>query len=245
MNGRVYLVGAGPGDPDLLTLRAASLLARADVVFHDAMVSPEVVAMAPQAEVVCVGKRAGRPSWQQEEINRRLVGSARAGRIVVRLKNGDPFVFGRGGEEMLALAEAGIPVEVVPGITSAVSAAACAGIPVTHRGLSSALLVVAGHEPEAYEPSLRSLSPGSATVVILMGLRTMPATSALLLECGWPSDTPVAVIRAAWTPRCRQWRGTLAQLATGAAAQPEGEPDPGVVVVGDVAALTGPASDGP
>lgn len=238
MTGRVYLVGAGPGEADLLTLRAAALLARADVVYHDAMVAPEVVAMAPGAEVVCVGKRAGRPSWRQEEINRRLIESATQGKVVVRLKNGDPFVFGRGGEEMLALAEAGIAVEVVPGITSAVSAAAVAGIPVTHRGLSSAFLVVAGHEPEAYEPALQSLEPGSATVVILMGLRTMLQTSALLVERGWQAETPAAVIRAAWTPDCTTWRGTLGGLAAGAALQPHSEPHPGVIVIGASAGLS-------
>ncbi len=238
MSGRVWLVGAGPGDPELLTLRAARLLSEADVVLHDALIPAATLALVPAgARCVCVGKRAGQPSWRQEDIHRAMAEAADEGLRVVRLKVGDPFVLGRGGEEALAMAAQGIPCEVVPGITSATAAAAWAGIPVTHRGLASAVLVVSGHAPEAYEAALGSLAPGSATVVILMGLRTAARTSALLLAHGWSPDTPAALILGAWTDAGVAWRGTLAELA---AVEPPMGPDapPGALVIGAVVALT-------
>ena len=170
--GFVSLVGAGPGDPDLLTRKAAERLAEADLVLYDALVDPATLALAPTAQRIFVGKRAGRPQVRQEFIHWLMVRAARAGKRVVRLKGGDPFVFGRGGEEALALAAAGIPFEVVPGVSSAIAAAALAGIPVTHRGMASGFVVVSGHAEDAYRPMLESLAPHSATVVVMMGLGT-------------------------------------------------------------------------
>ncbi len=160
MSGFVSLVGAGPGDPDLLTVRAARTLAQADIVFYDALVSPEILALAPRAQRFSVGKRCGRAAMRQETIHALLIRAARRGKRVVRLKGGDPFVFGRGGEEALALAAAGVPFEVVPGISSAVARPALAGIPVTHRGLASAFVVVSGHAESACRPVLEGLAPG-------------------------------------------------------------------------------------
>jgi uroporphyrin-III C-methyltransferase/precorrin-2 dehydrogenase/sirohydrochlorin ferrochelatase len=174
---------------------------------------------------------------RQETINRLLVRSARRGRRVVRLKGGDPFVFGRGGEEALALAHAGIPFEVVPGISSAVAAPALAGIPVTHRGASSAYAVVAGHDEAAYRPVLEGLRPRSLTVVVLMGLRARAAVASLLLARGWPAHTPAAVLLAASTARAHTWTGTLGAL--GSATLPAALGDaPGTLVIGDVVALS-------
>ena len=183
--GSVALVGAGPGDPDLLTRRAAARLAAADVVFYDALVDPDVLDLAGKAQRIYVGKRAGRPAIRQTLINQLLVRAARRGQRVVRLKGGDPFVFGRGGEEALALVAAGIPFEVVPGISSALAAPALAGIPVTHRGSAASFVVVSGHAPAAFEPVLGSLAPHSTTVVVLMGLASAGEISALLIGRGW------------------------------------------------------------
>jgi uroporphyrin-III C-methyltransferase/precorrin-2 dehydrogenase/sirohydrochlorin ferrochelatase len=205
-------VGAGPGDPDLLTRRAVDRLASADLVVYDALVDPRALDLAPSARRVFVGKRAGRPSVTQGFINRVLIRAARRGCRVVRLKGGDPFVFGRGGEEALALAAAGVPFEIVPGISSAIAAPAVAGIPVTHRGVVSAFVVVSGHAEEAYGDVLRSLPPLSATVVVLMGLSHLDAIAALLLDRGWPAATPVAVVERAWTPDQADWRATLATI---------------------------------
>jgi uroporphyrin-III C-methyltransferase/precorrin-2 dehydrogenase/sirohydrochlorin ferrochelatase len=235
MSGFVSLVGAGPGDPDLLTVRAARALAAADIVFYDALVSPDTVALAPRAQRFSVGKRAGRASMDQETINRLLVRSARRGKRVVRLKGGDPFVFGRGGEEALALVAAGVPFEVIPGVSSALSAPALSGIPVTHRGLASAFVVVSGHAEPAWRPVLQDLPPGSATVVMLMGLGTRAALSACLLERGWPASTPAAVLWAAGTPEATRYVGTLADLASATADGAAGSP--GTVVVGSVVGL--------
>ena len=168
--GFVSLVGAGPGDPDLLTRKAAERLGEADLVLYDALVDPATLELAPSAQRVFVGKRAGRPAVRQEFIHSLMIRAARAGKKVVRLKGGDPFVFGRGGEEGLALAAAGISFEVVPGVSSAIAAGALAGIPVTHRGMASGFVVVSGHAEDAYRPILESLAPHSATVVVLMGL---------------------------------------------------------------------------
>jgi uroporphyrin-III C-methyltransferase / precorrin-2 dehydrogenase / sirohydrochlorin ferrochelatase len=234
MTGFVSLVGAGPGDPGLLTRRAEQALSEADLILHDALVSPAVLGLAPRARRFCVGKRAGRSGIPQEITNRLLVASARAGKRVVRLKAGDPFVLGRGGEEALALARAGVPYEIVPGVSSALAAPALAGIPVTHRGLASGFAVVSGHDPSAWGPVLDALPPESLTLVVLMGLGAREAIAARLLGRGWPAATPAAALLAASTPDAFTWVGTLAEL--GGAALPEGGA-PGTLVVGRVVAL--------
>ncbi|HEX7581225.1 MAG TPA: uroporphyrinogen-III C-methyltransferase, partial [Thermoanaerobaculia bacterium] len=231
--GFVSLVGAGPGDPGLLTVTAARRLADADVVFHDALVSPQVLALARGAVHVAVGKRAGRASTTQEAIHRRLIQSARRGRKVVRLKGGDPYVLGRGGEEALALSEAGIPFEVVPGVSSALSAPALSGIPVTHRGLSSAVLIVSGHAESAYRAVLSALPPGRATLVVLMGLSNRAPIASLLIERGWSPSTPAAICLAASTPAAATWTGRLDEL--GGAACPPGLA--GTIVIGEVVTI--------
>lgn len=221
MTGLVSLVGAGPGDPDLLTRKAARRLAEADLVLYDALVAPETLDLAGQARRFYVGKRAGRPHVGQEQIHRIMIQAARRGARVVRLKGGDPFVFGRGGEEALALAAAGVPFEVVPGISNAVAAPALAGIPVTHRGVSSGFLVVSGHAEAAWRPALESLAPNALTLVVLMGLGTRAAIASLLLSRGWPAHTPAAVVWGASRPEGATWRGTLSELS---AAEPEAPP---------------------
>ena len=185
MTGRVSLVGAGPGDPERLTLKAIKRLEAADLVLYDALIDPDTLQFAPLARRFFVGKRAGRPAITQDAINRLMIREARRGHQVVRLKCGDPFVFGRGGEEALALAAAGIECEIVPGISSAIAAPLLAGIPVTHRGLASGFVVVSGHAESAYAPVLGSLAPASATVVVLMGLANRAAIAKALLAAGW------------------------------------------------------------
>jgi uroporphyrin-III C-methyltransferase len=228
----VALVGAGPGDPDLLTVRAARLLADAEVVVHDALVGHGVLALVPPgAELIDVGKRPGRPV-PQEMISTLLVELGQQGKRVVRLKGGDPFVFGRGGEEALALAAAGVPFEVVPGITSSVAAPAAAGIPVTHRGVSAAVTTVTGHRRTG-EPDVdwRALARVGGTIVVLMGVSQRAAIAAELMAGGLPHDTPVATIHRATTPDQVVARCELASLA--------GHPvrSPAVIVIGPVAAL--------
>jgi uroporphyrin-III C-methyltransferase/precorrin-2 dehydrogenase/sirohydrochlorin ferrochelatase len=235
MSGYVWLVGAGPGDPDLMTRRAARVLGEADLVLYDALVDPRALDLAPQARRFPVGKRAGRPSIRQETINRLMVRAALRGQRVVRLKCGDPFVLGRGGEEALALVAAGIAFEVVPGVTSAVAAAALAGIPVTHRGLAAGFVVVSGHAETAYGPVLDSLAPHSLTVVVLMGLGSRAAVASRLLARGWSPLTPAAVVLGASTEAARAWTGTLGSLATAdVSATPQA---PGTIVVGAVVSL--------
>jgi uroporphyrin-III C-methyltransferase/precorrin-2 dehydrogenase/sirohydrochlorin ferrochelatase len=211
----VSLVGAGPGDPELLTLKAVRRLAEADLVLYDALVSTETLAFASRARRCFVGKRAGGPAISQEEINRRMIRAAHSGQRVVRLKCGDPFVFGRGGEEALALAAAGILCEVVPGITTAVAAPLLAGIPVTHRGVASAFVVVSGHAASAFEPVLRSLEPGSATIVVMMGLANRAEIARALMAAGWLRSTPAAIVCDASHPDEHVWRGTLDGLRRG------------------------------
>jgi uroporphyrin-III C-methyltransferase/precorrin-2 dehydrogenase/sirohydrochlorin ferrochelatase len=232
--GFVSLVGAGPGDPELLTLRAIRRLEEADLVLYDALVSGEVLRHARRAHCFFVGKRAGRPSVKQETIQRILIQAARLGRRVVRLKAGDPFVFGRGGEEALALAEAGIPCEVVPGLSAALAAPALAGIPVTHRGMATGFTVVSGHAEEAYRPVLMAVRPGATTLVVLMGLGTRARLAEQLLRTGWAPETPAAIVIAASTPRAHTWIGTLAGLA--GAVLPDLDA-PGTLVIGPVVAL--------
>ena len=233
--GRVSLVGAGPGDPGLLTRRAAQRLRQADLVLYDALVGDAVLALARRARRFSVGKRAGRPSMRQEAIHALMIRAARAGQQVVRLKGGDPFVFGRGGEEALALRAAGIAVDVVPGVSSAVAAPALAGIPVTHRGLASSFAVIAGHAAESYEPVLDTLSPGAMTLVFLMGLAHRRDIAGALVARGWRASTPVAILLSASCGDAEVWTGTLGSVARGAG--PDATARPGTIVVGDVVAV--------
>jgi uroporphyrin-III C-methyltransferase/precorrin-2 dehydrogenase/sirohydrochlorin ferrochelatase len=236
MRGFVSLVGAGPGDPDLLTRKAERRLAEADLVLYDALVSAAALELAPRARRFFVGKRAGRPSIRQDTIHVLMIRAARRGLRVVRLKCGDPFLLGRGGEEALALAAAGVPFEVVPGVSSAVAAPALAGIPVTHRGLASGFVVLSGHAEGTYAPILGSIAPGTLTLVVLMGLSSRAALSAFLLEKGWPGQTPAAILLAASTPDAFTWIGTLNGL--GRAALPDNRADaPGTLVIGEVVSL--------
>lgn len=232
--GFVSIVGAGPGDPELLTMKAVRRLEEADLVLYDALVSGEALRHAARAHCFFVGKRAGRPSVKQETIERMLVQAAGHGKRVVRLKAGDPFVFGRGGEEVLALAEAGVPHEVIPGLSAALAAPALAGIPVTHRGLATGFTVVSGHAEEAYRPVLMAVRPGATTLVVLMGVATRARLVDLLLRAGWSPDTPAAALLSASTPESHAWVGTLAGLA--AAPLPDARA-PGTLVVGEVVSL--------
>ena len=239
MTGTVYLVGAGPGDPGLLTVRGAELLARADAVVYDALANPRLLERArPEAELVYSGKRAGRHSFTQEEINRLLVDLAGRHATVVRLKGGDPFVFGRGGEEALALREAGIAFEVVPGVTAGIAAPAFAGVPVTHRGLSASVTLVTGHEdPTKFETDLdwAALARGTGTLVFYMSVRTMADNFRRLVEGGRPAGTPAAVVEWGTYPRQRTVVGTLETLPV--LAREAGIGAPSLIVVGDVVSL--------
>lgn len=237
--GTVYLVGGGPGDPGLLTLRAAELLRCAEVLVYDALVGERVLELcAAGAERIYVGKRAGEPSASQRSISERLVQLASRHRVVVRLKGGDPFVFGRGGEEALALAEAGVPFEVVPGLTAGIAAPAYAGIPVTHRGVASSVVFVTGHEdPEkaGTDVDWDHLARGVGTVVFYMGVARMRANFERLTAAGRNPDTPAAVIEWGTHERQRTVSGTMASLP--ALAAEAGIGAPALVVVGEVVAL--------
>jgi uroporphyrinogen III methyltransferase/synthase len=238
MTGTVYLVGAGPGDPGLLTLRAAELLARADVLVYDALVSPAIVERAARAERVYVGKRGGEHTRTQDEINRLLVELAGRFRTVVRLKGGDPFVFGRGGEEALVLRQAGVPFEVVPGISSGVAGPAYAGIPVTHRGVAASVALVTGHEDPTKDDThldWAHLARGVGTLVFYMGVGKMADNFRRLIEGGRSPDTPAAAVEWGTYPRQRTVAGTLATLP--ALVREAGIGAPSVVVVGEVVAL--------
>ncbi|HVP68004.1 MAG TPA: uroporphyrinogen-III C-methyltransferase [Anaeromyxobacteraceae bacterium] len=219
----------------MLTRKAVQRLAEADLVLYDALVSGEVLRLAKGAHCFFVGKRAGRPSVKQEAISRMLVAAARAGKRVVRLKAGDPFVFGRGGEEALALSAAGVPYEVVPGVSSALAAPALAGIPVTHRGIASGFAVITGHEEAVWGPIIDGLRPEALTLVVLMGLSSRTAIARRLRARGWHGSTPAAVILSASTPDAFTWLGTLDGLE--AVALPELASAPGTLVVGRVASL--------
>lgn len=215
MTGKVYLVGAGPGDPGLMTLKGKTLLECADVVVYDALVSPAVLGMInPKAEAINAGKRRSAHSMSQETITTLLAEKAQTAAVIVRLKGGDPFIFGRGGEEMMALVAAGIEVEVVPGITSGVAAPAYAGIPLTHRDYSSSVTFVTGHESAGkYRPQVnwRAVAQGSETIVIYMGIHNLGRIVPELIAAGLPDTTPVALIR--WGTRAEQ-EELLGSLAT-------------------------------
>ena len=236
MKGHVSLVGAGPGDPGLLTRRAIARLRAADLVLYDALIDTRVLRYARRAQRFYVGKRASRHAMTQESIHALMIRAARRGKRVVRLKGGDPFVFGRGGEEALALKYAGIPFDVVPGISSAVAAPAAAGIPVTHRGLASAFLVVSGHDEESLSAATEGLLPNRITLVVLMGLHRSAAIACRLVDAGWARGTPAAVITEASTPRQQVWRGTLDDLA--AERLDFDAASAGTIVIGDVVTVS-------
>ena len=237
--GRVYLVGAGPGDPGLLTVRARELLEAADVVVHDRLGTEAVLPLCrPDAELVNAGKAPGRAALTQGEINDALVAAAGRAGTVVRLKGGDPFLFGRGGEEAEALTAAGVPYEVVPGVTSAIAAPAYAGVPVTHRGAATAVTIVTGHEDPGKAESQTdwaAIARVGGTIVLLMGMARLEAIASALIAAGRPADEPAAVVQWGTTPRQRSLVATLGTVAEAAALAGLGAP--AVVVVGPVAAL--------
>ncbi|MFF5290881.1 uroporphyrinogen-III C-methyltransferase [Paractinoplanes globisporus] len=232
----VALVGAGPGDPELITVKGRRLLAAADVVVADRLVPGLLLGdLRPDVEFVDAAKIPYGPSKAQEEINRILVERALEGKFVVRLKGGDPYVFGRGGEEALACAAAGVPVLVVPGVTSSIAAPALAGIPVTHRGVAHEFTVVSGHVAPDSEQSLvdwPALGRLRGTIVVMMGLKNLPAIAARLIAEGRPAGTPVAVVQEGSTAHQRSLRSTLAEVAADVAAA--GLRPPATVVIGDV-----------
>ena len=239
MTGIVHLVGAGPGDPGLLTVRAVELLGAADVVLYDRLIPPEALAHAgPEAELVYVGKEGEGPQFPQEDTHRLLLEHARAGRRVVRLKGGDPFVFGRGGEEALALAEAGVPFEVVPGVTAGVAAPAYAGIPVTHRDTASGVAFVTGHEDPAKPDQAidwAALARFPGTLVFYMGVRSLPKIAERLMAEGRPPEEPVAVVERGTLPGQRTLLATLEDVAE--RARDERIRAPAITLVGEVARL--------
>jgi uroporphyrin-III C-methyltransferase len=231
--GFVSLIGAGPGDPDLITVKGLDRLQQADVVLADRLIAPQLLERVdPRAEVIDVGKTPDRHSIPQEHINALMIDKARQGKHVARLKGGDPFVFGRGGEECQALAHAGIPFEVIPGVSSITAVPAYAGIPVTHRGLSSAFTVVAAHTCGTEDLDWEALAR-SGTLIFLMGAAQLPAIQINLLANGMPADTPIAVIERGTTPEQVVITGSLADILDKARPiQP-----PATLVVGDVVRL--------
>lgn len=237
--GTVYLVGAGPGDPELLTVRGRRLLGEADAIVYDQLVSAELLELAaPGCELVFVGKKGGAFCRPQGEIDDALVRLALSGKTVVRLKGGDPFIFGRGGEEAEALRAAGIAFEVVPGVTSALAAAAYAGIPLTHRLHSSSVVLLTGHEdPSKPDSTVRweDYAQLKATLCIYMGVRNLPTIVRRLQDGGLCADTPAAIVQAATTERHRTVRATLGTLP--ALAQAAGIEAPAMVIIGEVAAM--------
>ncbi len=237
--GTVWLVGAGPGDPGLLTLHALNALRQADVIVYDALVGPEILGMAPpETERIFAGKRGGKPSPKQPDISRQLVGLARDGRRVLRLKGGDPFVFGRGGEEALALAEAGVPFRVIPGISAGIGGLAYAGIPITNRESGQAVTFATGHSatgevPDALDWS--ALARGTHVLVLYMALKHIGVIAARLMDGGRSPDEPVAVVANATLPEQRVLTTTLSRAAGDVAAS--GIEPPAMIVIGAVVDL--------
>lgn len=237
--GKVYLVGAGPGDPGLFTLKGKSLLEMADVVVYDALVSEPILKMInPNAEMINAGKRRGRHSLRQAATTQLLIEKAQEQAIIVRLKGGDPFVFGRGGEEMADLQAANIPVEIVPGITSGIAAPAYAGIPLTHRGFSSSATFVTGHEAIGkYRPNVnwQAIAQGSETLVIYMGIHNLPQIVPELLKGGLTPETPIALIRWGTRPDQEELLGTLADIND--KVEETGFSAPAIAIIGRVVEL--------
>ncbi len=234
----VSLVGAGPGDPELLTIRALRRLQAADLVLYDGLISRQVLALAPRAKLISVARRVGPKSMTQSVVIGRMVAAAGDGLRVVRLKSGDPFVFGRGGEEAQALRAAGVPFEVIPGVTTALAAPAMAGIPATYREVATAFVVVSGHADEGYRPVLDRLQPGSVTVIVLMGIGGRNAVGRCLIDAGWSPETPTAIVVNASRTNQRIWIGRLAGLGRGDGVRTREEP--GVIIIGEVVALATP-----
>lgn len=235
--GEVFIVGTGPGDPELLTLRAARLITHADVVLYDNLVSADVLALLPEtAERIYVGKRRNKHALEQNDINQLMVELAHKGRKVLRLKGGDPFIFGRGGEELEYLAASGVTYHMVPGITAAVGVSAYAGIPLTHRHLAQSCTFVTGHlQDGSMNLDWPMLARPRQTVVVYMGLPGLPELCAKLIEHGRDPGTPIAIIQEGTTPRQRIVEGTLATLPERAAAQELHGPT--LIIVGEVVAL--------
>lgn len=239
MTGKVYLVGAGPGDPKLITVRGVECIQEADVIAYDRLANPKLLEYAKkEAELIYVGKLPDRHSWPQEEINNMLVAKAQEGKIVTRLKGGDPFVFGRGGEEAMVLAEHNIPFEVVPGITAGIGASAYAGIPVTQRGIASSFAVVAGHEcPGKDQSSIRwdKIATAVDTVAFYLGIKNLPLICEQMIEHGRAPQTPVALIHWGTMPEQRTVVGTL-ETITDIARENKIE-NPSIILVGDVVSI--------
>ncbi|HEY9807852.1 MAG TPA: uroporphyrinogen-III C-methyltransferase [Halomicronema sp.] len=234
--GKVYLVGAGPGDPGLMTLKGKTLLESADVVVYDALVSPHILEMInPNSQKINAGKRSGRHSLLQEETTHLLIELAQSHAVVVRLKAGDPFVFGRGGEEMEDLVAAGVPVEVIPGVTSGIAAPAYAGIPLTHRSYSSSVTFVTGHESAGkYRPAVnwQAIAHGSETIVIYMGVKNLPYIVGELMGAGLSGETPVALIRWGTRPDQEELLGSLSTIVQ--KVEESGFEAPAIAVIGNV-----------
>jgi uroporphyrin-III C-methyltransferase len=238
VHGKVYLVGAGPGDPKLLTLRAAELLSKADIVIYDRLVGKSILRLAPKtARKIYVGKRSGKHEVPQDKINDLLIDAAGKGRTVVRLKGGDPFLFGRGGEEAEVLAENNISFELVPGVTSAVAAPEYAGIPLTHRDYASAVAIVTGHRAgDSGKPvNWAKLAKAVDTIVILMGMESLEAIVKKLIQAGLDLDKPVAIVEHGTTKTQRSFVGTLGTIVD--EAKKNNVKPPSVVVIGEVAKL--------
>lgn len=236
MTGRVYLVGSGPGDPDLMTVKAKRLIEEADVILHDKLPGPAILDSIPADAREDVGKRAGGERTSQEHTNRRMVELARDGQTVVRLKGGDPFVFGRGGEEAEYLAAHDVPFEIVPGVTSAVAGPSVAGIPLTHRDHASSVSFVTGHEDPTKDESAvdwEALAATGGTIVVLMGVGKLPAYTEELLDAGMDADTPVALVERATWPDQRVACGTLETIVD--LRDREGIEPPALTIIGRVA----------
>jgi len=239
IKGKVYLIGAGPGDPGLITVKGLECIKQADVLIYDYLASPTLLNYAPKdAEIIYVGKKGGDHTLSQDKINSLIVDKADKGFIVTRLKGGDPFIFGRGGEEAEALIEKGIAFEVVPGVTSAIAAPAYAGIPLTHRKFTATVAFVTGHEdPTKKESNINwsALAKGIGTIVFLMGVKNLPRITTQLINCGMPPDTPVALVRWGTTPKQFSITGTLENIND--RVKSIGLKPPAIIVVGDVVTL--------
>lgn len=241
--GKVYICGAGPGDPGLLTVKAAGLLKTCGVVLYDRLVSTDIISqVSPGALKIYVGRAVGDPTTHQEETNRKMVEYAKQGLSVLRLKGGDPFIFGRGAEEAEYLVENGIEFEIVPGISSAVGSAAYAGIPLTHRSYASSVSIVTGHEEEGKKDSASSvnwsmLAKATDTIVVLMGIGQLEQISRELVSSGRKASTPVAIVEKGTTPSQRTVTGTLENIASLAARS--GVKPPAIIVIGDVVSVRG------
>ena len=235
----VYLIGAGPGDPGLLTCKGRKVLSEADVVVYDYLSSEELLALArPDAELIYVGKIAGNHAMKQGDINKLLIAKAKEGKVVARLKGGDPYIFGRGGEEAEELVDAGVPFEEIPGISSSIAGPAYAGIPLTHRAYSSSVTIITGHEDPTKPGSVhdwKALARSASTLVFLMGMKNLPDIAAKLIESGMDGNTPAALVYWGTTDRQRSLASTLADLPD--AAVREGFTNPSIIVVGDVVRL--------